>query len=443
MSTENYSFPRGFVWGTATAAYQIEGAWNLDGKGYSIWDTFAHTKGKIYQDETGDLACDHYHRFIEDVHLMKQINCRAYRFSIAWSRIFPQGKGEINWRGVDFYDRLVDSLLELGIEPYTTLYHWDLPQALQDNGGWAVRDTAGYFADYAAAIVRRLGDRVKHWITLNEPWVAAHLGNELGEHAPGFKDKKLALTVGHHMLVGHGLAVQAIRSIDNKAEIGIALSLAPAEPASSSEEDIQASEDDWNRNSRWFLDPLFSACYPPILYKENGALSAVPILPNDLSLISQRIDFLGVNYYFRTLFNAQGKVEKIPGSEYTDMGWEVHAESLRSLLNRINREYRLPPIYITENGIALPDQLTSEGHVHDHKRIKFIHDHLVELRKAMRDGVSVRGYFVWSLLDNFEWAHGTSKRFGLVYIDYENQKRYIKDSGYWYAAVSQRNEVHK
>ena len=442
MSTENFVFPRGFVWGTATASYQIEGAHDRDGKGASIWDTFTHTPGKIHKDEIGDVACDHYNRYAEDVQLMHQINCKAYRLSIAWSRIFPQGKGMVNWRGLDFYDKLVENLLELGIQPYITLYHWDLPQALQDMGGWANRDTAGYFADYSAAVVRRLGDRVKHWITLNEPWVAAHVGNIVGEHAPGLTDKKVGLAVGHHLLVGHGLAVSAIRGVDPKAEVGIALNLYPAQANSQNPLAVKTAEDDWNRNGRWFLDPLFSGCYPPIIYEENGA-DAVPVQPNDFALISQKIDFLGVNYYFRHLHGEAGRVEKVPGSDHTDMGWEVHPQSLRALLNKINEDYRLPPIYITENGCALQDHLTEQGHVHDIKRIKYVHDHLVELRRAMRDGVAVRGYFVWSLMDNFEWSFGTSKRFGLIYVDYATQKRYIKDSGYWYAKVIQRNEVHK
>jgi beta-glucosidase len=388
------------------------------------------------------VACDHYNLYPDDVKLMQQLNCKAYRFSVAWARIFPEGCRQVNLKGLDFYDRLVEKLLEHGIDPYITLYHWDLPQALQDKGGWNNRDTSGYFADYAAAVVLRLGDRVKHWITLNEPWCSAYCGNIQGDHAPGFKDKKLGLAVGHHLLLGHGLAVSAIRGIDPRAEVGIALNLYPTAADDESAESLKSAEDDWCRNGRWFLDPLFSGCYPPIIYEENGA-DAVPVMPNDFALIGQKIDFLGINYYFRHLHNANGRVENIPGSEHTDMGWEIHAQSLRNLLNRINNDYRLPPIYITENGCALQDHLTESGHVHDHKRIKFIHDHLVELRRAMRDGVHVRGYFVWSSMDNFEWAFGTSKRFGLVYVDFQTQKRYVKDSGYWFANVVQRNEVHK
>ncbi|HEY9683345.1 MAG TPA: GH1 family beta-glucosidase [Oculatellaceae cyanobacterium] len=442
MNNENFVFPRGFVWGTATASYQIEGACDADGKGRSIWDTFTHTPGKIHKDEVGDVACDHYNRYVEDVALMQHLNCKAYRFSISWPRIFPNGHGQINPKGLEFYDRLVDEMMQRGIEPYITLYHWDLPQALQEKGGWANRDTAGYFADYSAAVVKRLGDRVSHWITLNEPWASAHCGNVLGEHAPGLKDKRLGLAVAHHLLVGHGLALSAIRGSDSRAEVGIALNLYPTATDSQSPEALKSAEDDWNRNGRWFLDPIFRGCYPPIIYEENGA-DAVPAQPNDFALIGQKIDFLGINYYFRHLHNENGRVEKVPGSEHTDMGWEVHAPSLRDLLNRINADYKLPPIYITENGCALQDHLTETEHVHDNKRIKFIHDHLVELRRAMRDGVVVRGYFVWSLMDNFEWSFGTSKRFGLVYVDFKTQRRYVKDSGFWFAKVVQRNEVHK
>jgi beta-glucosidase len=440
--TENYVFPRGFVWGAASAAYQIEGACSEDGKGSSIWDTFSHTPGKIKTGETGDVACDHYHRFSEDLQLARQINIKAYRFSLAWSRIFPEGKGAVNPRGLDFYDRLVDSMLAQHIEPYITLYHWDLPQALQDKGGWANRDTAGYFADYTAAVVRRLGDRVTKWMTINEPWVATMQGHVKGNHAPGFTDLKMGLTVGHHLLLGHGMAVQAVRSIDSEADVGIVLSLSPPVPETDDQADVAEAEKIWQINNAWFLDPIFRGCYPPIMYELFGE-DAVPAKPNDLALISQAIDFLGVNYYFRNIRNTKGRVLTMAGSEYTDMGWEIHPQSLRSLLVKMHNEYRLPPIFIAENGCALQDQLTPEGHVHDTKRIKYIHDHLVELRNAMRDGVAVKGYFVWSLTDNFEWAFGTSKRFGLIYVDFPTLSRYIKDSGYWYAKVIQRNEVHK
>jgi beta-glucosidase len=440
--TENFVFPRGFVWGAATSSYQIEGASKVDGKGQSIWDTFSHTPSKILTGENGDVACDHYNRYETDFQLAKQLNLKAYRFSVSWPRIYPIGHGKINPGGLDYYDRLVESLLTQGIDPYITLYHWDLPQSLQDKGGWVNRDTAGYFADYAAALSRRFGDRVKNWITINEPWVVASFGNVTGEHAPGVRDIKTALHVGHHLLVGHGLATQAIRATNSSANVGISLSVHPMEPASDSETDVKAANDEWNRSGRWFLDPLFAAAYPPKVYDLFGH-DMIPVLPNDLALISQSIDFLGLNYYTRSVLGAKGFVNKVPGSEYTDMGWEVQAPALYRLLLKLNKDYNLPPIFITENGCAVPDLLTSEGHVHDVRRIKYMHDHLVSIRQAMLDGVHVRGYFAWSLLDNFEWQHGFSKRFGLIYVDFETQKRYIKDSGHWYATVIQHNEVHK
>ena len=390
----------------------------------------------------GDVACDHYNRYVEDVQLAKQLNLKAYRMSVSWPRIYPDGHGKINWKGLDFYDRLVDELMAKGIDPYVTLYHWDLPQLLQDKGGWANRDVAGYFADYTAALSKRLGDRVKNWVTINEPWVVASIGNFTGEHAPGVKDPKIALHVGHHLLVAHGLATQALRATNSSVNVGIALSLRPSEPATDSSADVKAATDEWNTSGRWFLDPLFAGAYPPKVYELFGA-DSLPVQPNDLALISQNIDFLGVNYYTRSLLSSKGFIGKVPGSEYTEMGWEVHAPALYRLLIKLNADYNLPPIFITENGCALPDELTAEGNVHDTRRIKYMHDHLVAIRKAMLEGVHVRGYFSWSLLDNFEWQHGFSKRFGMVYVDFETQKRHIKDSGHWYAKVIQHNEVHK
>lgn len=442
MTNENYVFPRGFLWGAATSAYQIEGAWDKDGRGQSIWDTFAHTAGKIANDDTGDVACDHYQRYAEDVELMRQIGIQAYRFSIAWPRVMPNGKGLVNRRGLDFYDRLVDSLLERNIKPFVTLYHWDLPQALQDFGGWANRDVAGYFADFAAVVMHRLGDRVKDWITLNEPWVVAVLGNLTGEMAPGFRDRKLAAQVGHNLLVGHGLATQALRSIGSDVRIGIAQFLVPRDPAGDRPEDRRAAELGWALHGSLFLDPLFKGCYPPDAMEILG--NEIPtIQPGDMALIAQKLDFLGVNYYTRNVVAGDGSQVKVPNAEYTEMGWEVCPNALERLLLRLNDDYDLPPIYITENGAALDDQLTDDGHVHDTRRIKYLHDHLAAIRKAMKLGVRVSGYFVWSLLDNFEWAHGYSKRFGLIHVDYATQKRVLKDSAYWYEKVIRRNEVHR
>ncbi|HEY9777619.1 MAG TPA: GH1 family beta-glucosidase [Planktothrix sp.] len=443
MSVENYVFPRGFIWGAATAAYQIEGAADIDGRGPSIWDTFSHTPGKTLNGDTGDIGCDHYHHYGEDFELLKQIGASAYRFSVSWPRVLPQGKGKANIAGLDFYDRLVDTLCDLNIEPFVTLYHWDLPQALQDIGGWGNRDVAGYFADYSAMVVRRLGDRVKRWITINEPWVVAVIGNLLGKHAPGLHDHKLAAQVGHHLLVAHGMSMQAIRSIQSNAEVGIALSMVPTEPIDDSEAAHKAARNVWDRDGAWFLDPLLKGHYPPGPYQSMGD-AAPKSQPNDFALISQGMDFLGINYYTRNLVTAKGELNKPASSEYTEMGWEICPEALGRLLIKLDREYtQLPTIFITENGCAVPDILTPEQHVHDHRRIKFLHDHLVEVRRAIKEGVRVKGYFVWSLLDNFEWEHGYSKRFGLTYVDYETKARILKDSAYWYGKVIRRNEVHR
>lgn len=440
MSSTQLSFPPRFVWGAATASYQIEGAWNEGEKGESIWDRFSHTPGKVRDGDTGDIACDHYHRFAEDVNLMRDMGIKAYRFSVSWPRVIPNGSGPVNWVGLDFYDRLVDSLLVAGIEPYATLYHWDLPQELQDKGGWTNRDVLGYFADYSACMVRRLGDRVKNWMTINEPWVISFLGNRTGEHAPGIKDEKTALQVAHNLMVGHGMAVQAIRADQPNANVGIVFSLSPAEPETNSPADVEAAQRSWERDSGWFLDPILKAHYPAGAWKERGNL--VPdVKPGDFALTSQKLDFVGVNYYFRTLVNAKGTVDKIPGSEYTEMGWEVNAPSLRGLLNRMHKEYKLPPVFITENGAAFKDEVSADGQVHDPRRLNYIKDHLTQVREAINDGVDVRGYFVWSLMDNFEWAHGFSKRFGVTHVDYKTLKRTVKDSGKWYSRVIKANAI--
>jgi len=435
-----YRFPYNFLWGAATASYQIEGAWNEDGKGESIWDRFSHTPGKIENGDTGDVACDHYHRYAEDIALMRRLGLKAYRFSVAWPRVLPAGRGSINRAGLDFYDRLVDALLAANIEPFLTLYHWDLPQTLQETGGWESRETCHAFADYAALLVRRLGDRVKRWATFNEPGVVAFDGYDSGEHAPGVRDLRRALQVAHHLLVAHGLAAHAIRSIDPRLQVGIVLNLWPADPASDAPEDVAAADRAWQTGETLFLDPLFRAHYPPVGAETIGDL-APPIQPGDLALIAQRLDFLGVNFYSRNLIGADGTISPVPGSEYTDMGWEVCAPALRRLLNRLNADYHLPPIYITENGAAFPDEVSADGRVHDPRRLNYLREHFIQTRLAMQDGVDVRGYFVWSLLDNFEWGHGYSKRFGLVRVDFETQQRIIKDSGAWYADVIRTNQV--
>ncbi len=408
----NYKYPPNFLWGSATASYQVEGAWNEDGKGKSIWDRFSHTPGKIEDRSTGDVACDHYHRYQEDIALMRGLGLKAYRFSTAWPRVLPAGRGRVNLPGLDFYDRLVDALCAANIEPFLTLYHWDLPQALQDEGGWMNRDTCHTFADYAALMVKRLGDRVKYWTTFNEPSVVMIDGHLVGAHAPGIQDPKTAYQVGHHLMVAHGLAVQAMRAVKPDLNAGIVLNLWPADPASDSPEDQAAAEATWQKYQTLFLDCLFKGHYPLAAYNLAGE-NMPKVQPGDMALIAQKLDFLGVNYYSRNLVSAQGSIHPVPGSEYTEMGWEVCAPALRRLLNKINNEYRLPPIYITENGAAFKDEVSPDGKVHDARRLDYLKNHFIQTRLAMQDGVDVRGYFVWSLMDNFEWGHGYTKRFGL------------------------------
>ena len=441
MEPEFHYFPDGFLWGVGTSAYQIEGAWNEDGKGESIWDRFSHTPGRVFNGETGDSACEHYKRFEQDIGLIKALGLKSYRFSISWPRVFPSGRKPVNPLGLDFYDRLVDKLLAANIQAFPTLYHWDLPQALQDKGGWTNRDVLNYFAEYAYSVVERLGDRVQHWATLNEPWCIAALGHATGEHAPGIKDESTAITVGHNLLVAHGLATQAIRSLSfrtHKPKVGIVLILTPSDPESDSGGDKAAAEENWRKDCGYFMDPLFRGAYPEFL-KTPGSL----LKDGDLNIISEKLDFLGMNYYSRTVFNTSGKVDVIPGSQYTDTGWEIHPPSLRNMLVKMSAEYTLPPIYITENGAAFKDRLSDNGGVLDPERLDYIRKHLQQVWLAIQDGVDVRGYFAWSLMDNFEWAHGYSKRFGIVHVDFSNQKRTIKESGRWYASVIERNAVDR
>lgn len=441
MAGHIVEFPANFLWGAATAAYQIEGAWNEDGKGESIWDRFSHTPGKVLNGDTGDIACDHYHRHSDDVALMKRLNLDAYRFSISWPRILPNGKGAINQKGLDFYARLVDELLENDIQPWATLYHWDLPQTLQEMGGWANRDVAEYFAEYAFKVNEKLGDRVKNWMTINEPWVIAFMGNFSGEMAPGFRDERLTLQVAHGLLLGHGKAMAAIRESHSDTKCGIVLSMTPVEPETDNATEFMIAEKTWQRGGQWFLDPLFKGKYPEETLMEYGK-NAPTIEEHDLAVISAPADFVGINYYFRTVVGRNGLVRKVPGSEYTAMDWEVHAPAFHRLLKRLQRDYKnLPPVYITENGAAFSDHVLPDGSINDQRRQAYIADHLYAVHKAISEGSDVRGYFAWSLLDNFEWHHGYSKRFGLVHVDYETQARTIKASGHWYARVAESNQV--
>jgi beta-glucosidase len=434
-------FPSNFTWGAATASYQIEGAWNEDGKGESIWDRFSHTPGKITNGDTGDVACDHYHRYPEDIALMHQLGLKAYRFSVSWPRVLPAGCGRVNPAGLDFYDRLTDALLAANLEPFITLHHWDYPQALYEQGGWLNRENLPYFADYAAILAKRLGDRIQKWTTFNEPGVIAWDGYVSGEHAPGVKgEKKMAFQVVHNLLVAHGLAVQAIRGVDPALKVGIVLSQWGVDPASDDPADVAAAQHAWNSGETAFLHPIFKGHYHPEMVDALG--SDLPeIKAGDLALISQKLDFLGINSYSRSVIGAQGRVAPIPGSEYTDMNWEVCAPAFRRTLVRMHTDYRLPPIYITENGAAYPDVVSADGKIHDERRLDYLRQHFTQVRLAMQDGVDVRGYFVWSLLDNFEWGHGNTKRFGLIRVDYDTLKRTIKDSGEWYSRVIASNTV--
>jgi beta-glucosidase len=434
-----YKFPHDFLWGAATASYQIEGAWYEDGKGESTWDRFSHTPGKIANGDTGDVACDHYHRWREDIQLMRQIGLKAYRFSISWTRVLPKGKGAVNPAGLAFYDRLVDTLLAANIEPFITLHHWDYPQALYENGGWAKRDNLGYFADYAAIVVKLLGDRVQKWVTFNEPHVIAWNGYLYGDHAPGEQDPLKARQVAHNLMLAHALAVQAIRAINPNLQVGIVLDQWMADAADDDRRSIQNAENAWNSGDTTFLHPLFKGYYHQAQAEQVDKLP--DIRGGDMALICQKLDFLGINTYSRNLYDANGHVEKVPSAEYTDMGWEVCAPAFRRLLNKINNDYHVPPIYITENGAAFPDVVSPDGKIHDARRIDYLKNHFIQVRLAMQDGVDVRGYLVWSLTDNFEWAYGFGKRFGLVRVDYATQQRTIKDSGEWYARVIAENAV--
>jgi beta-glucosidase len=450
--TPDAHFPDGFTWGTATASYQIEGAVAEDGRSPSIWDTFSHTPGAVLNGDTGDLADDHYHRYREDVELMASLGIRAYRFSLAWPRLQPEGRGPLNEKGVDFYVRLADALLEREIEPWATLYHWDLPQVLQDAGGWPARDTALRFADYAARVHDRLKDRVGNWITLNEPFCASLLGYAAGVHAPGVRDDAAAVRAIHHLLLGHGLAVAAIRAQGFESLLGITVNLSPIEPAGAADADAARRID--GLANRVFLDPLLAGGYPDDVVDDLAGVSDFGhVRDGDAQTIAAPLDFLGVNYYFRDVVRAGGRgpdpspwvasrdVEFVTrGYPTTEMGWEIDPDGLHDLLVRLRRDYpALPPVYITENGAAFPDTPVADGEVPDPDRIAYLDAHLRAAQRAIAAGVDLRGYFVWSLLDNFEWAFGYSKRFGIVHVDYETQTRTPKHSARWYAEVVRGN----
>lgn len=448
MSNGTLHFPNDFVWGAATAAYQIEGAWNQDGKGESIWDRFCREPGRIANGDTGDVACDHYHRFREDVALMKSLSLRAYRFSISWPRVMPEGTGPVNPRGLDFYSRLVDELLGAGIAPFVTLYHWDLPAALQDRGGWPNRSMADYFGEYARILFDCLGDRVAHWITLNEPFCSAQIGYGEGRHAPGIADLDQALAAAHTLLLAHGRAVEVFRQGGFAGEIGITLNLGDHQPATDSPEDYEAAQRVKEFLDLWFLDPVLRGQYPPRLTKW-WAGHLPTIAAGDMARIAQPVDFLGINYYTRTLARhdpnqrrVQIPMEVPRGAPTTTMGWEVYPAGLYNALARLRDEYGNPPVYITENGAPYADRVDAAGRVLDHSRIAYLCQHLAAAHQAIQDGVQLRGYLIWSLLDNFEWAEGYRQRFGLVRVDYATQARIVKESGRWYARVIRENGLN-
>ncbi|CAN5720228.1 GH1 family beta-glucosidase [soil metagenome] len=447
MVMSNNAFPDGFVWGAATSAYQVEGAVNEDGRGESIWDRFARVPGRIANGDTGEQACDHYHRWPEDIELMKELGLGAYRFSIAWPRILPKGWGAASSVGLDFYDRLTDGLLDAGIEPWVTLYHWDLPARLETMGGWAGRDTPKALAEFAEVVTRRYGDRVKKWITVNEPWVISVLGYGWGIHAPGERNWGSVAAAAHHVMLGHGWSVPVIREQVPNARVGIALNPTTILAGSDLERDFEAAiREDGLRNRMW-LDPLAGRGYPDDMIELFGNMMP-EIEPGDLKAIAQPTDFLAVNYYSpgyvadspETLPLRTRPVAR-PELESTAMGWHVQPGALTELLVRLHTDYHFGPIYVTENGAAFEDPTPEDGVVHDPRRLRYLHDHLVAVLDALASGVPVEGYFAWSLMDNFEWAEGYAKRFGIVHVDFETQKRTIKQSGRWYSNVIDRNEL--
>ena len=424
-------FPDDFVWGVATSAFQIEGARDADGKGPSVWDTFCKLPGAIADASDGTVACEHYQRYEQDLDMIAKLGVDAYRFSASWPRVQATGSGAWNAKGLDFYERLVDGLLARGIAPYLTLNHWDLPQALQDQGGWANRDTVHRFVDYALAMHARLGDRVASIATHNEPWVMSVLGHETGIFAPGIKSRATAMQVAHHLMLSHGMALRALREAGCKASLGIVLNLSPIEPATDSAADRAKARLEDGRLVRWYMDPLFKGVYPAdvIEHLENDG----PVIEaGDMDIIRTPMDFLGINYYSRSVASA-GEPWDVhqSGLETTEMDWEVYPQGLTALLLRLHQDYPVPPMFITENGGAFKDPMV-DGKVHDADRTRYLQQHIQAVADAMRQGVNMGGYMVWSLMDNFEWASGYVKRFGIVHVDYATQKRTLKDSALWY-----------
>ncbi len=441
-------FPAGFSWGTATASYQVEGAWDEDGKGESIWDRFSHTEGKILNGDTGDVACDQYHRYKEDVGIMKQLGMRGYRFSISWPRIFPDGHGKVNQAGLDYYSRLVDELLANGITPFPTLYHWDLPQALQDEGGWANRDIVQHFATYAETCANALGDRVKRWMIFNEPWVFTFIGYLFGAHAPGIRDATTAMRATHVVNLAQTAALRAMRATGRPEAIGTAFSMQSTYPASDSEEDRAAAERQHAFSNAWFLDPLVKGAYPHAYVEQEKVLARMDIRPGDMEQIKDKLDFIGVNLYQRSIVAHADQdrnigARQVPGpGPRTAFNWEVWPAAIYQMIKRVDKDYGHPPIYVTENGCSYPTAPGADGRVHDDERTEFYRAYVGQVARALDEGCDVRGYYAWSLIDNFEWATGYSQRFGITHCDFENgQKRTVKDSGYWFRDLIAKNEI--
>jgi len=445
-----YTFPKDFIWGAATASYQIEGAWDEDGKGESIWDRFTHKPYRILNGDNGDIACDHYHHMPEDVALMKDLGLMSYRFSIGWPRILPQGKGQVEPRGLDFYDRLVDELLKAGITPMATLNHWDLPQALQNLGGWPNRDCVGWFTEYARITFEKLGDRVAFWTTHNEPLIVAFPGYAEGNFAPGLASYPQAFQATHHLHLAHGRAVQLYRGMGFEGQIGIVLNLATFKPKMDDPADIAAARRIESLINSLFLDPIFKGEYPADLMDWVGDM-APDIQDDDLQVISQPIDFLGINYYFGQIVsyrpNGLLKLNSEPnldlGWGITEKGWGICPSQLTALLLHLKEDYGNPPMYVTENGTALGEPVNETGYVNDRGRINFLRAHFIAAHEALQQGADLRGYYVWSLMDNFEWAEGYSLRFGLINVDFNdpNRKRTPKASAAWYRDVIRNNAV--
>ncbi|UCE86228.1 MAG: beta-glucosidase [Deltaproteobacteria bacterium] len=441
-------FPEGFHWGTATASYQIEGAWSQDGKGESIWDRFAHTPGTIKNGDTGDVACDHYHRYAEDVALMRELGLTSYRFSIAWPRIQPTGRGPANTKGLDFYRRLVDELLAAGIRPAATLYHWDLPQALEDAGGWPNRDTAGRFADYAEIVMRALGDRVKHWMIFNEPAIFTTMGYLVGIHAPGRRELDAFLRATHTVNLAHGQAFRAMKAHDASTAIGTAFSMSACEPASDTEADRAAAERWHGFVNEWFLMPALRGRYPDA-FRDGPRLAEMDVREGELEAVRAPLDFIGINLYTRTRIEAAdddwglgARPAGLTGwgdGPRTDFGWEIWPDALYAMVKRVTEDYDRPVIEITENGCSYADGPDETGAIDDARRIAFYRDYLQALSRAIAEGADVRGYHAWTLIDNFEWAEGFAQRFGLVHVDFETQKRTPKASAHWFAEVAAKN----